>query len=152
MSAVGDLLKNTPGGLVSDIAGKLIDTVAGFFPNPEKRAEAAQAIAIAQLNGAFKEEEQQFQLMLEQIKVNEEEAKSTNWFVAGGRPFVVWVGGFTLFYAGLGEPLLRFIASVGFGYAGAFPVVDTTVTLQVLTGILGLGGMRSFEKFKGVAR
>lgn len=37
-------------------------------------------------------------------------------------------------------------------YAGDFPVIDTDLTLQVLLGLLGLGGLRSFEKLKGVAR
>ena len=147
---ISDLASLSPQGFVANIAGKLIDTVASFFPNPEKRAEAAQAIAMAQLQGAFKEEENQFQLMQAQIEVNKVEASSPNMFVAGWRPFIGWVGGVTLFYAGLGEPLLRFIASVGFDYSGSFPVVDTTITLQVLTAMLGLGGMRTYEKFKGV--
>ena len=105
MSVISDIAALTPQGFVTNVAGKLIDTVAGFFPNPEKKAEAAQAIAQAQLQGAFKEEEQQFNLMLEQIKVNEVEAASPNMFIAGWRPWIGWVGGFTLFYAGLGEPL-----------------------------------------------
>lgn len=150
MSVLGDLASVTPQGFVANIAGKLIDTVASFFPNPEKKAEAAAALAQAQLEGVFKEEEYQFNLMLEQIKVNEVEAANPNIFIAGWRPFIGWVGGITLFYAGIGEPFMRFIAKVGFDYVGVFPVVDTTITLQVLTAMLGLGGMRTFEKFKGV--
>jgi len=150
MSVISDIAALTPQGFVTNLAGKLIDTVASFFPNPEKKAEAAQAIAMAQLQGAFKEEEQQFSLLLEQIKVNEVEASSPNMFIAGWRPWIGWVGGFTLFYAGLGEPLLRFIASVGFGYHGTFPVVDTTITLQVLAAMLGLGTMRTYEKKNNV--
>lgn len=150
MSVLSDLASVTPQGFVTNIAGKLIDTVASFFPNPEKKAEAAQALAQAQLEGAFREEEYQFSLMLEQIKTNEVEAANPNLFIAGWRPFIGWVGGITLLYVGLGEPLARFIAKVGFDYLGAFPVVDTTITLQVLTAMLGLGGMRTFEKFKNV--
>lgn len=150
MSVISDLASITPQGFVANVAGKLIDTVASFFPNPEKKAEAAQALAMAQLQGAFKEEEQQFSLLLEQIKVNEVEAANSNMFIAGWRPWIGWVGGFTLFYAGLGEPLLRFIAAVGFGYHQAFPVVDSSITLQVLFAMLGMGGLRTFEKFKNV--
>ena len=91
---------------------------------------------------------QEFSLALEQIKVNAVEAGSTNWFVAGWRPCVGWLGAFSLGYAALLEPFARFIAKVGFGYVGAFPVLDTTITMQILFGILGLGAYRSYEKVK----
>ena len=89
---------------------------------------------------------------LAQIGVNTEEAKSTSWFVAGGRPFILWVCGLALAYASLIEPISRFVAKVAFGYTGEFPVIDTDLTMQVLFGLLGLGGLRTFEKIKGVAR
>jgi hypothetical protein len=46
---------------------------------------------------------------------------------------------------------MRFVALVIYGYQGGFPEIDTTITLQVLLGLLGLGGMRTTEKLKGVA-
>lgn len=91
-------------------------------------------------------------LQVAQIEVNKEEAKSANWFVAGARPLVMWICAFALAYASIIEPIGRFVAKVGFGYAGDFPVIDTDITMQVLFGILGLGAYRSFEKSKGVAR
>jgi hypothetical protein len=48
--------------------------------------------------------------------------------------------------------VLRFASKVWFGYAGDFPVIDTNLTMQVLFGILGLGVMRSAEKWKGFAK
>jgi hypothetical protein len=44
------------------------------------------------------------------------------------------------------EPLIRFLAVVGFGYKGTFPLIDTSITMQVLFGILGLGAYRTYEK------
>lgn len=85
-----------------------------------------------------------------QLAINEEEAKSPRLFVAGWRPFVGWGCGFALLYAGLFEPLAEFIAKVVFGYQGEFPKLDTTITMQVLFGLLGLGAMRSHDKLKGV--
>ena len=85
---------------------------------------------------------------LAQIAVNQEEAKSANWFVAGWRPACGWIGALALGYAAVVEPFARFIAKVGFDYAGAFPVLDTTITMQILFGILGLGAYRSYEKVK----
>lgn len=86
-----------------------------------------------------------------QIAVNTEEAKSANLFVSGWRPFVGWACGFALCYVAILDPLARFIAGVIYGYTGKFPEIDTTITMQVLFGLLGLGGMRTYEKSKGVA-
>ena len=87
-----------------------------------------------------------------QVEINKIEAASGSLFVSGGRPFVVWVCAFALAYAAVIEPIARFVATVGFAYAGPFPVIDTDLTMQVLLGLLGLGAYRSVEKIKGVAR
>lgn len=93
---------------------------------------------------------QEYATVLAQIDVNKEEAKSTNWFVAGWRPAIGWICGATLAYSALFEPIARFVANVGFGYKGEFPVIDTTLTGEILVGMLGLGSIRSFDKLKGV--
>ncbi len=95
---------------------------------------------------------QEFQAAMAQIGVNTEEAKSGNWFVAGWRPFVGWTCGAALAYVAIFDPIARFFAQVVFGYTGAFPVIDTSLTMQVLVGMLGLAGIRGYEKTKGVAR
>lgn len=90
--------------------------------------------------------------LVSQTKINEIEAGSSDSFTRRWRPAVGWVGVIALGYASILEPVGRFIAQVMFGYGGAFPVIDTDLTLQVLLGLLGLGAMRSAEKFKGVAK
>ena len=90
--------------------------------------------------------------LVSQTKINEIEAGSSDSFTRRWRPAVGWVGVIALGYASILEPVGRFIAQVMFGYGGAFPVIDTDLTLQVLLGLLGLGAMRSVEKFKGVAK
>jgi len=134
-------------GSVFDFATKVIDKI---FPNPEQRDQAKLEMFKAQQAGEFKEMEQAFELAKAQISVNVEEAKSSSMFVAGGRPFILWICGIALMYVSLIEPIARFVASVMFKYTGAFPVIDTTITMQVLFGILGLGAFRSFDKVKGV--
>ena len=89
---------------------------------------------------------------LAQIDVNKEEAKSSSVFVAGARPFIMWTCGVAFAYAMVLEPLMRFASKVWLGYDGEFPVINTDLTLQVLFGILGLGALRTAEKYKGVAR
>lgn len=88
---------------------------------------------------------------LAQIGVNREEAKSSNLFVSGWRPGIGWVCGFALFYATILEPIARFVARVVYNYTGDFPIIDTQLTLQILFGLLGIAGMRTYEKTKGVA-
>ena len=91
------------------------------------------------------------QSALGQLDINKAEAQNPRLFVSGARPFIIWVCGFALLYAAILDPIARFIAQVIYHYAGPFPVIDTTITLQVLLGLLGLGTMRTAEKFKGVA-
>lgn len=87
-----------------------------------------------------------------QTEINKEEAKSSSLFVSGARPFIMWICGFSLAYVAIIEPIARFAAQVGFSYNGAFPVIDTDLTLQVLLGMLGLGAMRSFDKKQGTSK
>jgi len=102
---------------------------------------------LAELTGKLDEFENK--LLTGQLDINKEEAKSSSIFIAGGRPFIMWGCGFALLYASIFEPIIRFVAQVIFGYTGAFPVIDSTLTMQVLLGLLGLGGMRSYDKWKG---
>lgn len=90
--------------------------------------------------------------LVSQTEINKVEAASTIVFVAGWRPFIGWTCGAAFGYATILEPLLRFGSAVWFGYAGAFPVIDTTLTMQALFGILGLGAMRSFDKKAGTSK
>ena len=149
MANLTDLLSASPTNMVANIAGKLIDTIASFFPNPEKRAEAAQAMAMAQLNGLFKEEEQQYALLLEQIKVNSIEASNPSLFVSGWRPAVGWVCVMGLSYSFFAQPLLAW-GSISLGI-NIPPVLELGNLITILMGMLGLGTLRTFEKVKGVA-
>ena len=85
-----------------------------------------------------------------QLAVNTEEAKSASVFVSGWRPAIGWTCGLGLLYVSFLLPIAQFAAKM-YGYAGTFPEVDTTITMQVLFGMLGLSGMRTYEKTKGVA-
>lgn len=137
-----------PWDSVVDLGKDILDKV---FPDKTEAAKAKAALDEAALQGQLHELDLQFQNAQGQIEVNKAEASNTALFVAGWRPFVGWIGGLGLAYASILEPLGRFIAQVGFHYTGTFPVIDTSITMQVLTGILGLGAMRSFEKYNGVA-
>src|SRR4051812_46303451 len=132
-----------------EVGGKLIDRL---WPDPTKAGEAKLKLAEMAQNGELAKLASETELAKGQLAINEEEAKNPRLFVSGWRPWVGWVCGAAFAYAAILEPLARFIAAVWFGYKGAFPVIDTALTMQVLFGILGLGGLRSYEKAKGVAR
>tara|TARA_R110000868_G_scaffold381080_1_gene647465 strand:+ start:206 stop:640 length:435 start_codon:yes stop_codon:yes gene_type:complete len=128
-----------------DLGKGLIDRL---WPDPAQKAAAALELARMQQNGELAQLAAETDLAKLQIQTNIEEAKSTNWWVAGWRPAIGWVCGAGLAYAALVEPFARFATKVWFGYTGDFPVIDTNLTLQILMGMLGLGAMRSIEKVK----
>jgi hypothetical protein len=136
-------------GSVLDFGSKIIERI---WPDPAQRDAAKLELFKAQQAGEFKEIEQAFEIAKSQIGVNAVEAANPNPFVSGWRPFIGWICGIALLYVSLVEPTARFIATVVYGYKGAFPVIDTTITFQLLAGLLGLGAMRTAEKFKGVAK
>lgn len=125
------------GGLIETV-GKVADDL---ITSDDERAKAEL--------DAYKAESDR---MGGQVEINKIEAASSNVWVSGARPFIMWVCGVAFAYATVLEPLLRFGSKVWFGYAGDFPIIDTNLTMQVLFGILGLGVMRSYEKKIGVAK
>lgn len=87
-----------------------------------------------------------------QLAINAEEAKSRNIFVAGWRPFVGWTCGLALFVHFLAIPITDVVMTY-IGYEPpSYPAFDMDTLMTVLLGMLGLGGMRSFEKFKGLTK
>ena len=94
---------------------------------------------------------------LAQVEVNKIEAGSSNLFVSGWRPAVGWVGVAGVAYQFLGYPLMQWVWAFGQGVdlipKGLAPPPDlqTDQLMVLLSGLLGFGGMRSFEKSKGGA-
>lgn len=91
------------------------------------------------------------QLNLAQIQLNTVEASSTSLFVSGWRPYIGWGCGSAFLYSALFEPIIRFISTVVFGYTGTYPVLDSTITMQVLFAMLGMASLRSYDKLQGTA-
>jgi len=116
-----------------DIVGKLIDKVTDnvdrFTLDKEEKAKL-----IAEINKA-------------QLEVNKVEAGHTSKFVSGWRPFTGWICATAMAYHFILQPLLTFVLYT-FGNEVVLPTFDMTTLTTVLLGMLGLGGMRSFEKVK----
>ena len=86
-----------------------------------------------------------------QLEVNKVEAAHRNVFVAGWRPFTGWVCASALAYHFILEPIIVFGLAL-YNIQLTLPQFDMGSLLTVLMGMLGLGGLRSWEKTKGVSR
>jgi hypothetical protein len=92
------------------------------------------------------------EIALAQIEVNKAEAASTSLFKGGWRPFIGWTCGTAFAYHFVMQPVLVFML-VAFGQpVPDLPKFEMDALMTVLFGMLGLGGLRTFEKFKGVSK
>lgn len=97
-------------------------------------------------------------LVAGQVEVNKVEAAHASLFVAGWRPAIGWIGAAAMAYQFLLYPLLVWVWAVlqARGWVpptlSVPPMLETDSLWVILTGILGIGSMRSFEKTRGVAR
>lgn len=101
------------------------------------------------------EEQQQLAAVLTmvqgQMQINQAEAGNASTFVAGWRPFIGWVCGLACAWNWMGLPVAK-VALDYFGHPIAMSPADLSEMMPVLMGMLGLGGLRTFEKVQGVAR
>lgn len=79
------------------------------------------------------------------------EARHRSVFVAGWRPFIGWVGGVALVYSFLIYPLFLW-ANVIFWKVPPPPSLDSDFLFNIILAMLGVAGMRTFEKYKGVSK
>ena len=127
----------------------LIEPVTGlldkFIPDADQKAKLAHEIATMG-------EKHAQQLALAQIEVNKAEASSGSFFKGGWRPFVGWTCGIAFAYDFVIQPLLIFI----FSYIGIeppdLPEFQMNTLLTVLGGLLGIGGLRTYEKQKQLTK
>lgn len=81
-----------------------------------------------------------------QLEINKVEAANENLFVSGARPFIMWVCGFAFAWMYVVQPMITYLVVVTGNPMPILPVFNTTELMTVLFGLLGLGGMRSFDK------
>ena len=93
------------------------------------------------------------QVQIAQTEVNKLEAQSASIFVSGWRPAIGWMCGIALVYNSIIEPFLGFIAvATGVIDVSQLPQIKDELIYPVLLGMLGLGGMRTYEKKHNMAR
>ena len=115
--------------VVAGIIDKVADKIDEFTLDKTEKAQLIQEINKAQ------------------IEVNKVEANSSSLFVSGWRPFVGWTCGIALCYHFILQPFLTFVL-YSFGHQIILPTFDMGTLTTILMGMLGLGGLRSYEKVK----
>ncbi len=128
---------------IFDAVTPVINKVLDFIPDPQQKLQAQQAL----MQGLSQWDSQQ-------AAINVEEAKSESVFVAGWRPFLGWTCGAAFAYKFVLQPFLVFIivaCHIQFDIK-LLPALDWSEMSTVMLGMLGLGGMRTFEKIQGVSK
>ena len=126
--------------MIDKLIGPVSDIVGKFVPDKDLQAK---------LNHDLKTELHKANMA--QIEINKIEAGHRSLFVAGWRPFVGWTCGIAMLYHFLLQPIIVFGLSAA-GLSFDLPTFDMGSLMTVLMGMLGLGGLRTFEKTKGVSK
>ena len=126
--------------IIDAVIGTIGNVLDRVIPDKNKRAEAQEALESAAAS-------QDFQLLIEQIKVNAIEAQSDNFFKSGWLPSVGWICSVAFGLHFVIFPILNWFIMLCGGQPILVPFqMDTLLT--VLLGLLGLGTMRTIEKIR----
>ena len=123
-----------------DLGNTIINKI---FPDPTQANQAKLELLKLQQSG-------ELATMTAQTDINKEEAKSSSLFVSGWRPAIGWVCALALAYQYLIRPLAGTVASIFEITIPVLPGLDDNLW-QLMMGMLGMGGLRTFEKVQGVA-
>lgn len=114
-----------------------------FVEDPTKKRELELEVFKMAAEGELKQ-------VIAQLEINAKEAQHQSLWVAGWRPFFGWAGGLAFIYSTIAQPLLAWYAT----YKGlpTPPVLNMDLLWVVITGMLGIGGLRTYEKKLGVTK
>jgi hypothetical protein len=122
---------------ITGLSGLINTAVNKIWPDKTEAEKQQLAAAVMVVQG--------------QMDINKVEAANPSVFVSGWRPFIGWVCGSACAWNWIGLPIAK-LAAVILGHSIDLSPADLTEMMPVLLGMLGLGGLRTLEKFKGVSR
>lgn len=131
--------------MIQALIGPVTGLLDKFIEDKDQKAKLAHDIATMA-------EKQMHEQVMGQLEVNKAEASHRSIFVAGWRPFIGWTCGIALMAHFVLFPATDFVTAYMGLEVPPMPAFDMESLMTVLLGMLGLGGMRSFEKFKGVTK
>ena len=132
-------------GILSTLIGPATELAGKFIQDKDKAAQLAHDLSTMADNHAQ-------EAMLAQVEVNKAEAESGSVFKGGWRPFIGWVCGAAFAYNFVLQPLILFGVTVAGVQIPELPTFDMTSLMTVMMGMLGLGGLRSYEKKQGLTK
>lgn len=142
-----DQIASALGGNIADGVAKIISL---FKIDPNVALQKQTELAEIQLKMQSDAAQAVAQQLHDQSAVNQAEAASSNWFVSSWRPAVGWCCALGLLVQFIIAPLVTWIAALC-QHPVVFPTLDMGTLMTLLLGMLGLGGMRSYEKVSGVS-
>lgn len=142
MSLISNILGT--GNVVKSVG----DTLDNLFTSDEERLEAANELAKANRRFDHLADKLVAQQNIAQTEVNKAEAASSNLFQAGWRPAIGWIGVLALAYQFVLYPLMLWIGTI-YPQTQPPPALEADMMFTIVTGMLGIAGMRSYDKFKG---
>ena len=126
------------------------------MPDPIQQAAELRKLAELEQKGDLAELQAYVTGLTGQLDINKMEAQHPSLFVSGWRPFIGWTGGAAMAYQFIIYPLLIWIwavlqaKGVVLSTLSPPPVLETSALFSIVTGMLGIGAMRSFDKKNGV--
>ncbi len=131
--------------MIQALIGPVTGLLDKFIPDADEKARIAHELATMG-------EKHAQQLALAQIEVNKAEAASGSIFKGGWRPFIGWVCGTAFAYHFVLQPVILFAVTAYSLSIPELPEFDMTSLMTVLGGMLGIGGLRTYEKKKGLTK
>ena len=104
------------------------------------------------IKGKELDPEQILDLVNVQSEINKLEAQNRSVFVSGWRPFVGWICGVSLLYNFIVKDLINYVLLLQYADFEPLPALQMEHLMTVLMGMLGLGGLRTYEKYKGLTK
>ena len=131
--------------LITSLVGPVTGLLDKFIEDKDQKSALAHEIATMGERHAQES-------LLAQLEINKAEAASGSLFKGGWRPFVGWICGFALLYHFILSPMIIFIITLTGATIPPLPEFDMGSLMTVLLGMLGIGGLRTFEKQKGLTK
>ena len=131
--------------MISQLIAPITGLLDKFIEDKDQKAKLAHEVATMAQKHAQ-------ELAKGQLEINKAEAQSRSIFVAGWRPFIGWTCGIAMFWHFVGVPITMFFVSWFSMEIAELPQFDMNSLMTVLLGMLGLGGLRTFEKTKGITK
>jgi len=134
--------------MITALIPQLLPLISGVIdktiPDENGKAKALQDIEKTLIENASS-------INLAQIATNQTEAKHKNIFVAGWRPAIGWSCALGIFWLFIGANFAQWGMNMA-GVEGEVPTVPSDVLLELTFAMLGMAGLRTFEKIKGVSK